>query len=580
MKKEKRKVNGSYSWKQFFVAVKRLKLPWIWIFVGLSLNLVVNDLMLDLPDTTAGLLSGDISGAAVFDAVIYFVLFGMSSVVAVAGQAQAQSYGVRKARENIWQKMLGMKMEYFDKNDPAETISTVINDVGSGVEGLVNLIIYLIPNIYYVVMAMKRISEYHIILALSCFLMFPVKYLYALIMGKRFERSSASIYERIGVLTGFLADRINNLPLIKSYTNEEKEKENGQNASRELLKANMKMVHADNMSTGIVSVIDVLQKFAVIVVAVVLLQKKLIDMAMWLAFFLFSQNLFSYIDQVFDSWVRIKTVKGSFKRIVDVMFAKDEDKSGKEISADGDIFFENVTFTYPEGESPALSDVSFNVKRGSSVAVVGLCGSGKTTAVSLLEKFYTPDGGRILIGDTDIKDISLEQFRKKISYVQQGAVFFGGTLREALTYGITKEISDKDIFAAAEKTGFSEYISLCENGLDEEVAPDGSSMSGGQGQRLALTRELLKDGDIIIMDEPTSALDVRVSEKIQELTATVFKNKTRLLITHDLGFAKMCDRIVVLCDGKLVGEGTHDELSASCELYREMTDGKKAVKAE
>lgn len=578
MKKEKRKKNGNYSWKKLFVAVKRLRLPWIWIFVGLSLNLVVNDLLLDLPDTTAGLLSGDISGAAVFDAIIYFVLYGVSSVVAVAGQAQAQAYGVRKARDNTWKKMLGMKMEYFDRNDPSETISTVINDVGSGVEGLVNLIIYLIPNIYYVVMAMKRISEYHIILALSCFVLFPLKYLYALIMGRRFEKTSTTIYERIGVLTGFLADRINNLPLIKSYTNEEKEKENGQNAARELLKANMKMVHSDNMATGIVSVIDVLQKFTVIVVAVVLLQKKLIDMAMWLAFFLFSQNLFSYIDQVFDSWVRIKIVKGSFKRIVDVMYAEDEDKSGIDMPENGDIRFENVTFTYPEGESPALSDVSFTVKRGSSVAVVGLCGSGKTTTVSLLERFYTPDSGRILIGNTDIKDISLEQFRKKLSYVQQGATSFGGTLREELTYGITREVSDEEILAAAQKTGFSEYIRLCENGLCEKNASDGGSMSGGQGQRLSLTRELLRDGDIIIMDEPTSALDVKVSEKIQELTATVFKDKTRILITHDLGFAKSCDKIVVLSGGRLVGEGTHDELTEKCELYREMTC-EKAVTA-
>lgn len=576
MKNKAEKKKKSYGWKELFGTIKRLKLPWGWIIVGLALNLVVNDLMLDLPDTTASLVSGDLSGGAIASAVWYYVLFGVCSVISVAGQAQAQSYGVKKSRDSIWQKMLGMKMEYFDVNDPSETMSTVINDANSGVTGLVNIIIYLLPNIYYVVMAMKRISEYHWILALSCFMLFPLKYLYAFIMGKKYERTTATLYERIGVLTGFLADRINHLPLIKSYTNEKTETENGKNASNELLKVNMKIVGIDNLATGVVSAIDVLQKFVVVVVAVVLLQRRLIDMAMWLAFFLFSQNLFSYIDQIFDSWVRIKTVKGSFSRIVNVMYGEDE-KSGCEIPENGDIRFENVTFSYPEAEAPALCNASFTVERGSSVAVVGLCGSGKTTAVSLVEGFYSPESGRVLIGDTDIKEASLKEFRKKLSFVQQGGGFFSGTLREALTYGVEREVSEDEIFEAAKKTGFIDYIKLCENGLFEEISSDGGSMSGGQAQRLALTREVLRDGDIIIMDEPTSALDVTVSEKIKELTSTLFADKTRILITHDLDFAKSYDKIVVLSGGRVAGTGTHEELKNTCEAYKKMLEGAKEV---
>lgn len=576
MKNKAEEKKKSFGWKELFGTIKRLKLPWGWIVVGLALNLVVNDLLLDLPDTTASLVSGDLSGGAIASAVWYYVLFGACSVISVAGQAQAQSYGVKKSRDSIWRKMLGIKMEYFDINDPSDTMSTVINDANSGVMGLVNIIIYLLPNIYYVVMAMKRISEYHWVLALSCFMLFPLKYLYAFIMGKKYERTTATLYERIGVLTGFLADRINHLPLIKSYTNEKAETENGKNASNELLKVNMKIVGIDNIATGVVSAIDVLQKFVVVVVAVVLLQRRLIDMAMWLAFFLFSQNLFSYIDQIFDSWVRIKTVKGSFNRIVDVMYGEDE-KSGCDIPENGDIRFENVTFGYPGSKAPALCNASFTVERGSSVAIVGLCGSGKTTAVSLIEGFYSPESGRVLIGDTDIKEASLKEFRKKLSFVQQGGGFFSGTLREALTYGVERAVSDDEIFEAAKKTGFIEYIKLCENGLSEEISSDGGSMSGGQAQRLALTREVLRDGDIIIMDEPTSALDVTVSEKIKKLTSTLFADKTRILITHDLDFAKSYDKIVVLSGGSVAGVGTHEELKNTCEVYKKILEGAKEV---
>lgn len=575
MKKQKKEKNALGNWKTLFGTVKRLKLPWVWIIIGLTLNLTSNDILLKIPDTTADLLSGNLTSEAVIKAITYYVMFAICAAVSVAGQAQAQSYGVKRARDSIWQKMLGMKMEHFDKNDPSDVMSTIINDASAAVLSLINVIIYVVPSVYYVVMAMQRISEYHWGLALSCFILFPLKYLYALIMGKTFEKTSATLYEKIGFLTSYLADRINNLPLIKTYTNEEEERKNGNEAAHRLMKINMKMVHIDNIATGVVSVIDVLQKFAVVVVAVILLQKNLIDMAMWLAFFLFSQNLFSYVDQVFDSWVRIKMVKGSFKRIVEVMYGETEKNGSKPFPENGDIRFLNVTFTYPEADTPALKNVSFTVKRGESVAIVGLCGSGKTTAVSLLECFYTAEDGGVFIGDTDIRELSLGEYRKHISYVQQGAGSFSGTLREALTYGIDREISDAEITEASKKTGFFEYIELFENSLDTPVTPGGASMSGGQGQRLALTRELLRGGDIILMDEPTSALDAVAAKKVEATINTAFCGKTKILITHDLDLAKSYGKIIVLLNGEIVGEGSHDELLLSCETYRHMTESVK-----
>ena len=132
------------------------------------------------------------------------------------------------------------------------------------------------------------------------------------------------------------------------------------------------------------------------------------------------------------------------------------------------------------------------------------------------------------------------------------------------------EVSDEEIFAAAEKTGFSEYLALCGNDLSTEVAAGGQSMSGGQGQRLVLTREVLRGGDIILMDEPTSALDVRVSAKIQDTIDELFAGKTRILITHDLDYARRYDRIIVMENGRIVGDGSHESLLHDCETYRAM----------
>ena len=561
------------DWAALFRTLKKLKLPWIWIIVGLGLNLVLNNLLLDLPDTTANLMSGQITGKALTQAILYYVAVGLMSFAAVAGQVQAQTYSIKKARESIWKKMLSSPMSYFDKNDPTDMMSAITNDAGSAVKDFANVLVYAIPDIYYVVMALRRISEYHWALALSCFILFPAKYVYAWLMGRQLQVNNAILYGKIGELTGYLADRINHLPLVKTYTNEEKEGEAGKEVAHRLYKANMKLVFLDNISQGIVSVIDVLQKFAVIVVAVVLLQQGKIDMAMWMAFFLFSQNLFSNMDQVFELWIRIKGMHGEFHRIIDVMEETEEEKGGAaSFPETGDIRFENITFTYPDTEKPALNKVSFTVPRGSSLAIVGLCGSGKTTSVSLLERFYSQDEGEIFIGDTNIRDISMADFRKRLAYVQQGAEVFSGVLRDVLTYGIDRKVTDQEILAAAKKTGFDEYLCLCGEGLDTEVAAGGESMSGGQRQRLVLTREVLRGGDIILMDEPTSALDVQISAKIQDTMDRVFADKTRILITHDLSFAKKYDRILVMEGGNLVGEGTHESLLASCAMYRKMNE--------
>lgn len=564
---------GSGSWRALFRTLKMLHLPWGWIAVGLALNLGFNSLLLELPNTTASLMSGEISGSAVSKAIVYYVMLGLMSAVAVAGRVQAQAYSVRCARGRIWDKMLGLRMEFFDRNDPSDLMSAIVNDAGNAVNNFVNIIVFLIPDLYYIIMALLRINRYHWILAVSCFAMLPLKYLYALIMGRRVQVSTTRLYERIGSLTSYLADRINHLPLIKTYTNEAAEDENGKAAAHKLLEANMKLVHLDNMATAITSVIGILQKFVVVVVAVILLQQKKIDLAMWLAFFLFSQNLFPTMDSLFDTWIRIKSVHGSFRRIVEIMDGQSECRDeAKPFPEDGGISFENVSFTYPETESPALKNVSFDIPRGSSVAIVGLCGSGKTTTVSMLERFYMPDEGRVCLGGIDINELSLSDYRRHFAYVQQGADVFGGTLSEALCYGIERVISDEEIFAAAEKTGFAEYLSACPEGLEAELAPGGGSMSGGQSQRLVLTRELLRGGNIILMDEPTSALDVRVSAKIQATMNEVFAGKTKILITHDLSLARQYDRILVMSGGCLVGDGTHDSLLQSCEAYRKMNE--------
>ena len=161
MKTQPENPAGADSFRVLFRTIGRLRLPWVWIAAALALNLALETLMLRLPDTTADLMSGQLSGTATAKAILYYIVLGLLSFVMVAGQVQAQTYGIRRARQSLWNKMLGMRMSYFDRNDPSDQMSAIINDAGSAVNDLVNVIIYLIPSVYYVVMALRRIGSYH-----------------------------------------------------------------------------------------------------------------------------------------------------------------------------------------------------------------------------------------------------------------------------------------------------------------------------------------------------------------------------------------------------------------------------------
>lgn len=269
------------SWGALLRTIWDLKLPWLTIGVSLALKLTEATLLLKLPVTTSSLLSGNITGKARTEATLYYVLTGVISVASVAGVAWSQASSVRCTRDRLWRKMLGMRMNFFDRNDPTTQMSAITNDSSAALD-LVNIIQNLLPAIYYVAGAMITISGYHWAMAVSCFALFPLKYLYAFIMGRAFQKSNARLYQRIGVLTGFLADRIAHLSLTKTYTNEVEEESRGKEACQQLLKADMRIVHQDNIAIAVTSVMDILQKFAVVVVAVVLLRNGEIDLVTWL----------------------------------------------------------------------------------------------------------------------------------------------------------------------------------------------------------------------------------------------------------------------------------------------------------
>src|SRR5262249_49039170 len=237
-------------------------------------------------------------------------------------------------------------------------------------------------------------------------------------------------------------------------------------------------------------------------------------------------------------------------------------------SGKGDVCFDHVSFAYPDG-TDVLHDITFEARRGQMIALVGLTGAGKTTLVSLIPRFYHATGGRVLVGDVDVRRYRLRSLREQIAIVLQEPVLFSGTIAENLRYG-RLDASDAEIEGAAKSAHAHEFIAKLPKKYDTLVAEAGAGLSGGERQRLSVARAILKDAPILILDEPTSSLDAISEEIVFAALKRLRAGRTTIVIAHRLSTVRDADRILVLDNGRIVAQGRHAELLATNQLYRRM----------
>ena len=236
----------------------------------------------------------------------------------------------------------------------------------------------------------------------------------------------------------------------------------------------------------------------------------------------------------------------------------------------GDLRFEQVSFAY-QASRPVLEDISFTVKPGQMVALVGLTGAGKTTLVSLIPRFYEPTAGRVLLDGVDVLDRSLKAVREGVSFVLQEPILFSASIADNIRYG-RLDATHEEIEAAAQDAQAHEFISELPDGYATELGEDGAGLSGGERQRLSIARALLKDAPVLILDEPTSSLDARSEAKVFAALRRLMEGRTTIVIAHRLSTIRDADNIIVLENGRIAGQGRHEDLLASNALYRELCE--------
>lgn len=284
-----------------------------------------------------------------------------------------------------------------------------------------------------------------------------------------------------------------------------------------------------------------------------------------------------------EIWGELQRAAGATERLVELLNATDQVNDPVRPKAcplplKGDVRFEGVRFAYPSRpDRQALDAVTLTVKPGETVAFVGPSGAGKTTVMQMIQRFYDPQGGAILLDGVDLREMLREDFRKQIAVVPQDPVIFSGSARDNIRFG-RPEASDSEVEAAARAAAAHEFIEGLSEGYDTRLGERGVMLSGGQKQRVAIARAILRDAPILLLDEATSALDAESERAVQEAVERLSQNRTTLIVAHRLATVKKADRIVVMQEGAVVAEGTHDALVAQNGLYARLarlqfTDG-------
>jgi len=481
-------------------------------------------------------------------------------------------------RSDTFKNVLGLDLQYFE-NKSSGRLMAILNDDVNQLEKFLdtgaNKLLQTITTVVVIGGTFLYISP---LIAIFAFIPIPV-----IIFGSfRFTKTIASRYTRIRnaieTLNANLSNSISGILTVKSFNREEKEFARIISSSTEVKSANY---HAIRLSAAFIPIIRIAILFgftATLLIGGFMALDGEINVAMYSVLLFITQRLLWPLTELGDTFDLYQRAMASFKRINALKNTRPEIKDGsvKSNGIDKSINFQNVNFSYVEN-FPVLNDISLNIKKGSTTAIVGSTGSGKSTLIKLLLRLYDVDSGHILFDDIDIKDLEIHTLRKNIGLVSQDIFLFEGTVFENIAYG-NLEASETEIWEAAKLSESDEFINLLPNKKDTVVGERGQKLSGGQRQRISIARAILKNPEILILDEATSAVDNETEAAIQRSLDTLKEGRTVVAIAHRLSTIRNADIIYVLEKGRIVESGTHEELVNLKKVYANLWDvqtGKK-----
>ncbi|MBL1142113.1 MAG: lipid A export permease/ATP-binding protein MsbA [Proteobacteria bacterium] len=479
---------------------------------------------------------------------------------------------VMDLRQAMFERMIDFPAHFFDQNRSGSLMSRFTYDVTQLKEASANAISTLVRDSLSVFGLLAWMFYINWKLALICLFAAPVIGIIVTIIKRRIRKMSRKVQDTMGDLHHVLAECFDAQKVIKLYGGQEVEKQRFFNTINLHRRFAMKFVMASVATGPAIQMIVAVLIAVIIYVATRQAASGTLLVGDFVSFFAAIAMITGPLKRLAGVNEHVQKGLAACESVFKLLDTEIEHQPGdKELNkAQGKVEFRNVSYSYPETDSKALSNVSINISPGEVIALVGESGSGKTTLANLLPRFYEAQSGSIFYDDIDINELSLLSLRNNIAYVSQDVVLFNDTIRNNIAYGELKDVSDEAVWAAAEAACATEFINELPEKMSTLIGEDGTRLSGGQRQRLAIARALLKDAPLLILDEATSSLDTRSERHIQSALENVKKGRSCLIIAHRLSTIENADRIVVMDKGKIIEQGKHEELLKLNQHYAKL----------
>ena len=493
----------------------------------------------------------------------------LSTLVALGSGSWISNKVILDLRVDMFSKLISLPKAYFDKNTTGQTLSKLTFDVEQISEAASTIWLDFIKSSITVIILTCYLFYKNLSLSVILVILLPLVYFAVKLSTKRIRDASKKVQDSMGKLTHILNENISGSDLIKIYHAQSSERNKFNKIINIIRQQWFKVDLAAGLNTSIVNILIGLS----LALVVYLSSTKLIMSAGdFLAYFTAMGMLIKPAKTLININKPLQQAVVAGRSVFGLIDEKSEENLGHDLlgEIEGDISFQDVNFSYTDN-SPSLKNINLNIKQGETIALVGPTGSGKTTLVNLLLRFYNLNDCNILINNKDISSFELESYRSQFSLVDQNVRLFNDTISGNIAFGKKQELSMKTIIDAAEISNSKEFIDKLDNKYDSEIGEDGVTLSGGQRQRLSIARAIAKDSPVLILDEATSALDSATEKLVQSAINKMQKDRTTIIIAHRLSTIKSADRIIVLKDGEIIEQGKHEDLIKSSSEYLKLT---------
>ena len=485
---------------------------------------------------------------------------------------------VRDLRRDVFCKFNDVPLSYIDTHSHGDLISRVINDVDAVGDGLSQMFLQLFSGIVTILgtMVFMFIIDWRI--ALAVIILTPLSLFVAAFIGKMTHNRFARQQQLQGDISSYVEEYVGNQRIVKAFSYEDRAFENFEKYNQELYTVGFKAQFAGALANPSTRFVNATVYAAVGIFGAITAIAGTLSVGQLSCFLTYANQSTKPFNEVTGVLTQLQTAIAAAGRVFDVLDAEDEpeDKpdSIKVENCKGNVKIENVNFSYVK-DKPLITNFSLDVKSGSHIAIVGPTGCGKTTFINLLMRFYDTDSGKISVDGVDIKDMERDELRKLYGMVLQDSWLFCGTIMENLKYG-NPNATDEEVIEAAKAAYAHSFIRRMPDGYDTMISEGGGNLSQGQKQLLCIARAMLSNPTMLILDEATSSIDTLTEIRVQKAFAKIMQGRTSFVVAHRLSTIKESDVILVMRDGNIIEQGTHDELLAKGGFYKNLYESQFA----